>query len=73
MFLEINVYNLVYTCVFLAIFVVSYFVVLAINLEKLFKQGSIWQIRVAQVFLALIITYLVTAGIMALVQATQFA
>lgn len=73
MFLDINVYNLIYTCVFLALFVVCYFIVLATNLEKLFKQGSIWQIRLAQIFIALIAAYLVTSGIMALVKSTQFS
>ncbi len=72
MFLDINVYNIIYTTVFLAIFVLSYFVVLCTNFEKLFKQGYIWAIRIGQVLLALIIAYLVTSGIMLLVNSTQF-
>lgn len=72
MFLEINVYNLVYTTVFLSMFVVSYFIVLGMRIESLFKQGKVWEIRIAQVFLALIIAYLVTLGIMGLVKSTQF-
>ena len=72
MFLEINVYNLVYTTVFLTMFVVSYFIVLGMRIESLFKQGKVWEIRIAQVFLALIIAYLVTLGIMGLVKSTQF-
>ncbi len=72
MFLEINVYNLVYTTVFLSMFVVSYFIVLGMRIESLFKQGKVWEIRIAQIFLALIIAYLVTLGIMGLVKSTQF-
>lgn len=72
MLLEINVYNLVYTTVFLTMFVISYFIVLGMRLESLFKQGKVWEIRIAQVFLALIIAYLVTLGIMSLVKSTQF-
>ena len=72
MFLDINVYNIIYTTVFLAIFVLSYFVVLCTNFERLFKQGYIWAIRIGQVLLALIIAYLVTSGIMLLVNSTQF-
>ncbi len=70
--LAINVYNIVYTTIFLLIFVVSYFVVLCSNFEKLFKQGNIWAIRIGQVLLALIIAYLVTSGVMLLVNSTQF-
>ncbi len=72
MLLEINVYNLVYTTVFLTMFVISYFIVLGMRLESLFKQGKVWEIRIAQVFFALIIAYLVTLGIMSLVKSTQF-
>ena len=68
----INVYNIIYTTIFLVVFVVSYFVVLYSNFEKLFKQGSVWPIRIGQVLLALIISYLVTSGIMLLVNSTQF-
>lgn len=70
--LAINVFNIIYTSIFLIIFVVSYFVVLSSNFEKLFKQGNIWAIRIGQVLLALIIAYLVTSGIMLLVNSTQF-
>ncbi len=70
--LAINVFNIIYTSIFLIIFVVSYFVVLSSNFEKLFKQGNIWAIRIGQVLLALIISYLVTSGIMLLVNSTQF-
>ena len=70
--LAINVYNIVYTSIFLIVFVLSYFVVLCSNFEKLFKQGNIWAIRIGQVLLALIISYLVTSGVMLLVNSTQF-
>ena len=71
--LEINVYNIIYTSVFLIVFVMTYFVVLFSNFEKLFKQGHIWAIRIGQILLALAISYLVTSGIMLLVNSTQFS
>jgi uncharacterized membrane protein YwzB len=72
MILEINVYGIIYTCVFLVIFVLAYITILYTNLEKLFKQGSVWAIRVAQVLISIAIAYLVTQGIMGLVSNTQF-
>ena len=72
MILAINWYNLTYSLVFAVIFVLAYFVVLSTNFEKIFKQGQVWAIRIGQVLLALIVAYLVTQGIMALVSMTQF-
>ena len=73
MILDINVYNIVYTTIFLVAFVLAYFVVLCSNFEKLFKQGYIWAIRLGQILLALVIAYLVTSGVMLLVNSTQFS
>lgn len=73
MILAINVYNLAYTIVFLLTFLISYLLIIQTRLESLFKQGRVWEIRVAQVMLALIFAYLLTQGIMSLVNATQFA
>ena len=72
MILDISWYNLTYSLVFAVIFVLAYFVVLSSNFEKIFKQGQIWAIRIGQVLLAMVIAYLVTQGIMALVSMTQF-
>ena len=72
MLLDINVHNLIYTTVFLIVLLSAYYIVLNLNIEKLFKQGAIWPIRIFQVLLAIIIAYLVTAGIMGLVSNTQF-
>lgn len=72
MILEINVYGIIYTCVFLVVFVLAYITLLYTNLEKLFKQGSVWAIRIAQVLISIAIAYLVTQGIMGLVSNTQF-
>lgn len=72
MLLDINVFKLIYTCVFLLVFLVCYFVVLQTNLEHLFKQGSIWAIRIGQVLVSLGLAYLVTKGIMSLIESTQF-
>lgn len=73
MILDVNVYNIIYTSVFLIAFVISYFVILCTNFEKLFKQGYIWAIRLGQILLALICAYLVTSGVMLLVNSTQFS
>lgn len=73
MILEINVYNLAYTIVFLVFFFISYLVIIQTRLENLFKQGKIIHIRVAQILLAIIFAYLLTQGIMSLVKSTQFA
>ena len=72
MLLDINVFKLIYTCVFLLVFLVCYFVVLQTNLERLFKQDSIWAIRIGQVLVSLGLAYLVTKGIMSLIESTQF-
>jgi len=73
MILDINVYNLAYTIVFLVFFFISYLVIIQTRLENLFKQGKIIHIRVAQILLAIIFAYLLTQGIMSLVKSTQFA
>ncbi len=72
MFLDINVLNIIKTTIFLLAFVVSYFVIICSNFEKLFKQGYIWAIRLAQILLALICAYLITSGIVLLINSTQF-
>ncbi len=72
MILDINVYGIIYTIVFLVVFVLCYITLLYTNLEKLFKQGSVWAIRVAQVLISIALAYLVTQGIMGLVSNTQF-
>ena len=73
MILAINVYNLAYTIVFLLSFLICYLLIVQTRLESLFKQGRVWEIRVSQVIIALILAYLLTQGIMSLVNATQFA
>ncbi len=74
MFLEINYLNIITTCIYLFTFVISYYAILYSRLEELFKKGerSVWPIRIAQVLLALAIAYLVTSGIMLLINSTQF-
>lgn len=73
MILAINVYNLAYTIIFLLSFLICYLLIVQTRLENLFKQGRVWEIRVSQVIIALILAYLLTQGIMSLVNATQFA
>ena len=72
MFLAIDYLKITYTIIFLVMFFISYYVVLFLRFEELFKKGSIWPIRIGQVLLSLIIAYLATSGIMSLINNTQF-
>ncbi len=72
MLLSIDIKALVYTCLFCTYFILCYFIILASRLEQLFKQGSTWQIRVAQVILAVILAYVLALATMSLVNSTQF-
>ena len=58
---------IIYTSLILIYFIVCYFVVLATRLENLFKQGSTWQIKLAQIFVALIFAYLLATATMTLI------
>ena len=69
---SIDIKALVYTCLFCTYFILCYFIILALRLEQLFKQGSTWQIRVAQVILAVILAYVLALATMSLVNSTQF-
>lgn len=61
--LTININYILYTVIYLLSFCFSYYVVISSRMESLFKQGSIWSIRIAQVLLSGIIAYLFTQGI----------
>lgn len=71
MFLAFNFLAFLYTCIFLGLFLVSYMVVCQTRLEELFKKGSVWQIRIAQVMLSIIIAYILASGIMSLINNLQ--
>lgn len=68
--LQIDFYKFTFSIIFVVLFVISYFVILASRFENLFKQGKIWQIRVGQFLLALIIAYLATQALMLLYPGT---
>ncbi len=67
----INVSGLIYTCTYLICFVIAYFVILFSNVEKFFKQGAVWPIRIFQVIIAFILAYFMAEGINALINAAQ--
>ncbi len=67
---QIDYYKFTFAIIFIALFVISYFVILATRFENLFKQGKIWQIRVGQFLLALIVAYLATQALMLLYPGT---
>ena len=69
MFLELTIdyYKLTFALIFILIFVISYYVVLGSRFESLFKQGKIWQIRIGQILLSLIIAFFVTEALMLIV------
>ena len=66
-----NVSGLIYTCVFIMCFILAYFIMLFTNIEKLFKQGAIWPIRLAQGVIAFILAYFMAEGIQALINAAS--
>ncbi len=66
-----NVSGLIYTCIYLISFLIIYFIILYSNIEKLFKQGAIWPIRLAQLILAFILAYFVAQGVQSLINAAQ--
>lgn len=68
MFLDITIdyYKLIFALIFIIVFAISYFVVIATRFENLFKQGKVWQIRVGQILLSLIIAFFVTEALMLL-------
>ncbi len=68
---SINIQSFVYTCLFCIFFLLSYFIILSSRLEQLFKQGSTWQIRIAQVLLSLIIAYFLAQGVSSLINNLQ--
>jgi len=72
MIISIDLYKLAYTSLFLIFFLIAFFVIIATRLEELFKKGSIWQIRVAQIIIAVLVAYLLATAIMSLVNSTQF-
>lgn len=67
----VNVSGIAYTCIYLTSFVICYFVILFMNVERLFKQGSVWQIRIFQAILAFILAYFMTLGIKSLIVAIE--
>lgn len=70
--LAINYQGLIFTCLFGIYFLLCYFVILSSRLEQLFKQGSTWQIRTAQVIISFILAYLLAQGTTALINSMQF-
>ena len=73
MFLDITIdyYKLVFALIFIIMFAITYFVVIAIRFENLFKQGKVWQIRAGQILLSLIIAFFVTQALMLLYPVNQ--
>lgn len=72
MLTAINVNYIIYTVLYLLSFCFSYYVIISSRLETLFKQGSIWPIRIAQIILSGIIAYLFSQGIYNLITYFQF-
>ena len=72
MLTAINVNYIIYTVLYLLRFCFSYYVIVSSRLETLFKQGSIWPIRIAQIILSGIIAYLFSQGIYNLITYFQF-
>ena len=58
---------IIYTSLILIYFIICFFIVLATRLENLFKQGSTWQIRLAQIFISLVVAYFLATATMTLI------
>ncbi len=58
---------IIYTSLILIYFIICFFIVLATRLENLFKQGSTWQIRLAQIFISLVFAYFLATATMTLI------
>ena len=60
--------GVLFIILFLTFFIFSYYVVLGSNVEKLFKQGHIWEIRAFQVMLALILGFIIAFAITKIIE-----
>jgi uncharacterized membrane protein YwzB len=68
MFLEtFNPVWIILLCLFVVFFLISYYVITATNLERLFKQGHIVEIKTAYIIVAFITATLLTFGVKLLV------
>ncbi|MBQ8292598.1 MAG: DUF1146 domain-containing protein [Bacilli bacterium] len=63
----------IFSILFFGIFLISMFVfmkiLLATNLEKIFKQGKIFEIRITYLFLTVILSYLFSNALIELMKA----
>ena len=60
--------GVLFIILFITFFIFSYYVVLGSNVEKLFKQGHIWEIRAFQVMLALILGFIIACAITKIIE-----
>ncbi len=63
---------LIYTTLFCIYLIIAYLIIISTRLENLFKQGSTWQIRAAQIIISFIIAYILAQGSKSLIDALQF-
>jgi len=63
-----NYINILYVIFFFMMLIVSFLILLASNFEKLFKQGRVTEIRIAYVIASIIISYLTTSALVALIE-----
>lgn len=63
-----NYLNVLYVIVFFAMFVISMFLLIASNFEKMFKQGKITEIRISYVIASFIISFLFTRGFIEIIE-----
>jgi uncharacterized membrane protein YwzB len=55
-----QILNLIYISSFCFFSVITYQILLASRINEAFKQGKIWQIRVAYVLISLVTSYLIS-------------
>lgn len=69
---SVDYFALIYTLLFCIYLIIAYLIIISTRLESLFKQGSTWQIRAAQIILSFIIAYILAQGTQSLIDALQF-
>lgn len=70
--IDIEVFKLLYTCVYLVAVGISYMCVVKMRIESLFRQGSVREIRIFQIILSMIIAYFITEAIVNLAESFNF-
>jgi uncharacterized membrane protein YwzB len=56
---------------FFIIFPITFKAMMAADISSIFKKGSVWQIQIIYIFISIGLAYLVTRGLMRLIELTS--